>query len=104
MRRALPACSREKIQAISQENPPVGELFQRLRELSEDVRKVPFTLEAVNLTPAEARLLEANGVLFREEDQYWMPEIYRHGLYFGVSGAGRPRVLAIAKLIRRRND
>lgn len=104
MRRALPACSREKIRAISQENPPVGELFERLREVPEDARKVPFILDTVGLTPADARLLEANGVLFREEDQYWIPEIYRHGLDFGVTGTGRPRVLAIAKLIRRRND
>jgi hypothetical protein len=70
----------------------------------EDARKVPFTLETVGLAPAEARLLEANGVLFREEDHYWIPEIYRQGLEFGVIGTGRPRVLAIAKLIRRRND
>src|SRR5215475_665179 len=91
MRRALPACSREKIRAISQENRPVGDLFQRLRGLSEDVRKVPFTLETVDLTPADARLLEANGVLFREEDKYWIPEIYRHGLDFGVTGASRPK-------------
>ncbi|WP_020522416.1 ParA family protein [Catelliglobosispora koreensis] len=104
MRRALPACSREKIRAISQENPPVGELFRRLREVPEDVRKVPFVLETVGLSATDARLLEANGVLFREEDQYWIPEIYRHGLEFGVTGTGRPRVLAVAKLIRRRND
>jgi cellulose biosynthesis protein BcsQ len=104
MRRALPACSKEKIRAISQENPPVGVLFQHLRELPEDARKVPFKLEAVGLAPVDARLLEANGVLFREEDQYWIPEIYRHGLNFGVTGTGRPKVLAIAKLIRRRND
>ncbi|HET8683300.1 MAG TPA: hypothetical protein VFM54_15735 [Micromonosporaceae bacterium] len=104
MRRALPACSREKIRAISQENPPVGELFQRLHELPRQDRKVPFTLETVKLAPADARLLEANGVLFREEDRYWMPEIYRHGLEFAAAGTGRPRVLAIANLIRRRND
>jgi MinD-like ATPase involved in chromosome partitioning or flagellar assembly len=104
MRRALPACSREKIRAISQENPPVRELFQRLRDLPEERRKVPFTLETVSLTPADARLLEANGVLFSEENQYWIPEIYRHGLDFGATGAGRPKVLAIAKLIRRRSD
>jgi cellulose biosynthesis protein BcsQ len=102
MRRALPACSREKIRAITQENRPVGGLFERLRDLREPVRKVPFTLDVVGLTPFDARLLEANGVLFREEDQYWIPEIYRHGL--GFSGTGRPRVLAIAKLIRRRSD
>ncbi len=102
MRRALPECSSEKIRAISQENLPVGELFERLRRVSDDSRKIPFTLEAAGLNSTDARLLEANGVLFREDDQYWIPEIYRHGLNFRLSGTGRPRVLAIAKLIRSR--
>jgi MinD-like ATPase involved in chromosome partitioning or flagellar assembly len=102
MRRALPACSKEKIRAISDENPPVGKLFRLLRDVSSESRKVPFTLETVRLGAADARLLEANGVLFQEGDQYWIPEIYRHGLGFGVTG--RPRVLAIAKQLRRRND
>ncbi|WP_139342150.1 MULTISPECIES: hypothetical protein [Protofrankia] len=61
-----------------------------------------FTLETVDSSPADARLLETSGVLFRENDQYWIPEIYRHGLGFGLSGTGRPRVLAIAKSIRGR--
>jgi hypothetical protein len=56
----------------------------------------------VGLSVEEARLLELNGVLFREDDQYWIPEIFRHGLGFRTTG--RPRVLAIANLVRRRND
>lgn len=104
MRRALPVCSKEKIVALSLENKPVGGLLNRLSALNSEVRKVPFTLESVGLEASEARLLEVNGVLFREEDQYWIPEIYRHGLDFGVTGVGRPRVLAVANLVRRRND
>jgi hypothetical protein len=46
----------------------------------------------------EAQLLEVNGVLFREDDQFWMPEIYSRGPGFRVTG--RPRVLAVAKLAR----
>lgn len=104
MRRALPRCSREKISAMAQENVPVGNLFRHLQALPEDIRKVPFTLESVKLDPTQARLLEANGVLFRENDQYWIPEIYRYGLGFGVSNVGRPRVVSITKLIRDRNE
>ncbi|KLL12288.1 hypothetical protein BL254_02535 [Protofrankia sp. BMG5.30] len=77
-------------------------MTEDLRELSEDSRKMSFTLETVDSSPADARLLETSGVLFRENDQYWIPEIYRHGLGFGLSGTGRPRVLAIAKSIRGR--
>ena len=102
MRSALPACSENKISEIGLENPPVKLLLEKMRNLRNDERKVPFTLDTIGLTLEEARLLETNGVLFREDDQYWIPEIFRHGL--GFRTAGRPRVLAIANLVRRRND
>jgi MinD-like ATPase involved in chromosome partitioning or flagellar assembly len=105
MRRALPLSSREKISAMAMENAPVGRLFDRLQQLPEDIRKIlPFTLKSVGLDLTEAQLLEANGVLFREGDQYWIPEIYRHGLGFGGSKVGRPRIVSITKLIRDRGD
>ncbi|MFJ2147902.1 ParA family protein [Streptomyces microflavus] len=104
MRRALPQSSREKISAMELENVPVRTVFRHLQALPEEIRKVPFTLESVELNPVQARLLEANGVLFREDDQYWIPEIYRYGLGFGVSNVGRPRVVSITKLIRARGD
>ncbi|WP_051950653.1 KGGVGR-motif variant AAA ATPase [Actinacidiphila yeochonensis] len=104
MRRALPVCSAEKIDAIGQENPPVGRLFTHLQQLPESVRKVPFSLESVELDLQQARLLATNGVIFQEGDQYWMPEIYRHGLRFTPSGNGRPRVVSIAKLVGNRAE
>ncbi|MBL1088847.1 MULTISPECIES: KGGVGR-motif variant AAA ATPase [Streptomyces] len=104
MRRALPRCSREKITAMSLENVPVGIVFRHLQALQEETRKVPFTLDSVKLDSTQARLLEDNGVLFREKDQYWIPEIYRYGLGFGVSTVGRPRVVSITKLIRDRSN
>lgn len=102
MRNALPRSSRQKIEAIAQENLPVGEILRRLRALPDERRKVPFTLDSVGLTLDAANLLVASGVLFREEDQYWIPEIFRYGLDFKATG--RPRILAIANLVRRRND
>lgn len=103
MRRALPQCSKDKVEALGQENAPVRTLFDRLTQLPEDVRKIPFTLESVDLDRDEARLLEANGVLFRENDQYWIPEIYRYGLGFGSNKVGRPRVVSIRDRIRARS-
>ncbi len=104
MRRALPISSAGKVEAIAQENAPVKRIFDHLRQLSVDTLKVPFTLKSVDLDLADAQLLEANGILFREGDQYWIPEIYRHGLGFSGSKVGRPRMVSIAKLIRDRGD
>lgn len=101
MRNALGACSRQKIDAISVENPPVGHLLDRLRNLPAEHRKVPFRREDVSLSQAETDLLDTNGVLFRENDQYWIPEIFRHGL--GFKATGRPRVVNIADLLRKRD-
>ena len=83
------------------ENPPVGHLLDRLRNLPAEHRKVPFRREDVSLSQAETDLLDTNGVLFRENDQYWIPEIFRHGL--GFKATGRPRVVNIADLLRKRD-
>ena len=102
MRNALVKCSRQKIEAIGAESPQVGELLKRLDGLSAEKKKIPFSPEIVGLSGEDLDLLVANGVVFREEDQYWIPEIFRHGLSF--KAAGRPKILAIANLVRQRNN
>ncbi|MEU8178997.1 hypothetical protein AB0C14_39570 [Microbispora hainanensis] len=101
MRKALVRCSEAKIEAIKVESPPVGELLNRLDRLPAGQKRIPFTLETVELDRDELEILTANGVIFREEDQYWIPEIFRHGLRFKATG--RPKVLAIAYLVRQQN-
>lgn len=102
MRNALVKCSRQKIEAIGAESPQVGELLKRLDGLSAEKKKIPFSPEIVGLSGEDLELLAANGVVFREEDQYWIPEIFRHGLSFKATG--RPKILAIANLVRQRNN
>ena len=102
MRTALLACSKGKIAAIRDENPRVGELLAKLQGLPAERKRIPFDAESVNLLAEDLEILEANGVVFREEDQYWIPEIYRHGL--GMRAFGRPRILAVANLVRLRNN
>lgn len=102
MRNALLECSKGKIAAIRDENPRVGELLARLRDLTTDRKKIPFDAGSVDLNPEELEILEANGVVFREQDMYWIPEIFRHGL--GFRAVGRPRILAVANLVRHRNN
>lgn len=102
MRAALLECSRAKIDAIGDENPRVGELLSKLRDLPSDLKRIPFEPDVVRLTAEELEILEASGVVFREVDQYWIPEIFRHGL--GFKAVGRPRILAVANLVRLRNN
>jgi len=102
MRTALLECSRAKIAAIRDENPRVGDLLARLQTLPAEKKRIPFDAETVELTAEDLEILGANGVVFREEDEYWIPEIYRHGL--GLRAVGRPRVLAVANLVRLRNN
>ncbi len=104
MRNALPKCSQQKIEAISEENEPVAKLLRRLRALEPEHRSLPFQLDAIGLSAQDAELLEANGVVLAEDGQYWIPEIFRHGLNFTMRSGRRPRVLAVAHLVRRRND
>ncbi|MBB5139374.1 MinD-like ATPase involved in chromosome partitioning or flagellar assembly [Thermocatellispora tengchongensis] len=102
MRRALVSCSKEKIKAIGDESPKVGELLKTLDTLEADKKRIPFSPDSVRLSSEELGILAANGVVFREEDQYWIPEIFRHGLSFKATG--RPKILAIANLVRQRNN
>ncbi|MFD9941910.1 KGGVGR-motif variant AAA ATPase [Nonomuraea sp. NPDC059023] len=102
MRKALVQCSKEKIKAISDESPQVGELLKHLDALGVEQKRIPFSPEAVRLSNENLEVLAANGVVFREEDQYWIPEIFRHGLSFKATG--RPKILAIANLVRQRNN
>lgn len=102
MRGALVVCSAEKIDAIGEETPKIAEILNRLKNLHADLKQVPIIRESMDLNSTEIGLLEDNGVIFREGDKYWIPEIFRHGL--GFSATGRPRVLAIASLVRKRNN
>ncbi len=102
MRKALVRCSHEKIEAIRAENPLAGNLLMKLRRLVESQKQVPFKASSVGLSPEDLEILDNNGVVFREDDQYWIPEIFRHGL--GFRAMRRPRILAVANLVRRRNN
>lgn len=97
IRDALPECSEQKIHEIEKENPALEKIFTKLRVLAEATRKIPFTREAAQLSLEEIKTLLDNGVVIREEDEYYMPEIFRYGLNFGLKGGARPRVLSLAR-------
>lgn len=99
IRGAVKFCGDEKIDEIGQENPGLGQIFSKLKGLSEDNRRVPFTRDQVQLTPEEMSLLEQNGVVQRDKEVFYMPEIYRQGLNFNLTKGGRARVLVLSRKV-----
>jgi hypothetical protein len=97
IRDAVADCSTEKIGEISQENPALGQVFDKLKNLPLDVKSVPFKREDVGLVAEELQLLELNGIVVAEEGVYYMPEIFRRGLDFRLPLGARPKVLALAR-------
>jgi len=97
MRSVLPECSRKKIDEIETENAALKEVFTKLRNLPSEKRQIPFTREDINLQSDEIKTLEDNGVVLREGDEYYIPEIFRLGLGFERASGARPRLLALAR-------
>jgi hypothetical protein len=100
MRNALPVCSESKLQAISEEDPRLAEVFDALKRLPTEQRRAPFKPEELGIPPAYVERLVATGAAMRIDDRYWLPEIYRHGLGFQNTVA-RPRVIQLALRARR---
>ena len=101
IRGALTACSKEKIDEIGVENKTLKEIFATLRGQPEPNRQIPFERESVGLSIEEMKVLENNGVVYGEKDEYYMPEIFRAGLEFKLKAGARPRVLALSRKVRK---
>ena len=61
----------------------------------------PFNREQVDLELSEINMLEYNGVIIKEKDGYYMPEIFRRGLDFKFGKGARPRVLSLSRRARK---
>ena len=85
------------LQEIENENTSLKNVFAKLRNLRAENRKIPFTREMMELSVEEMKILEDNGVVIRENDEYYMPEIFRLGLGFSLTATGRPRIIALAR-------
>jgi hypothetical protein len=94
---ALLECSQNKIGEIEIENTALKDVFTKLRSLPKEKRKIPFTRDMMELSVEEMKILEDNGVVIRENDEYYMPEIFRLGLEFSMTAGGRPRIIALAR-------
>ncbi len=98
---AIGECGKEKIKEIKTENEILWNILLKLEQLSTVNKQIPFKQEQVNLNPDELKTLEINGVILKDNEQYYMPEIFRVGLGFKSSAKARPRVLMLSRRARK---
>jgi hypothetical protein len=102
IRHSIEECSKKKIEEIKLENPPLGALLDKLKnDIDINAKIIPFTREEIKLGMDDVNLLENNGVITKENDEYYMPEIFRLGLGFKNTKRGRYRVLSLSRRARR---
>jgi len=98
IRNSIEECSKEKIKEIFVENPNLGAILEKLQNITDqDSKVIPFTREQVQLDGDEIAVLDNNGVITREKEEYLMPEIFRLGLGFKNTKRGRSRVLSLSR-------
>lgn len=102
MRRAIPECSRQKVEEATKEIAPLRAWNERMSAKRIVDKPIPFSALSVALEPAELAVLRELGVIYEDLDpalgdrRLFLPEIYRAGLGFDLSG-GRPRIQALLK-------
>jgi hypothetical protein len=103
MRKAIPGCSVEKVNEAKSEIAPLKRWIELMEQQGVRNLRVPFSLEQAQLNPSLLGSLQEIGVIYEDvdgnlgEDRLFLPEIYRYGLGFDTSAAGRPRTQALLK-------
>jgi MinD-like ATPase involved in chromosome partitioning or flagellar assembly len=103
MRKAIPGCSVEKVNEAKSEIAPLKRWTELMKQRGVRNLKVPFSLEQAQLDSGLLGSLQEIGVIYEDvdgnlgEERLFLPEIYRYGLGFDTSAAGRPRTQALLK-------
>ncbi len=103
MRGAIPLCSKEKVTEAEVEFAPLRKWLKAMTEKQISKLKVPFSMDKAVLDASTLSSLKKIGVIYEDldgtlgEERLFLPEIYRHGLGFETSAAGRPRMQALLK-------
>ncbi|MEM1168180.1 MAG: AAA family ATPase [Cyanobacteria bacterium P01_H01_bin.35] len=102
IRDALTECSIQKIEEISQESTVLKDIFTDLKNLPQKSKKTPFTRRNIQqLSSEKLEILEDNGVIIREGDNYHIAEIFLSGLDF-KQVSGRTKIMYLQRLARSR--
>lgn len=103
MRKAIPRCSEGKVIEAKTEIASLRKWADLMTEQHIRNLKVPFSAIQAGLTPPLLSTLQEIGVIYEDldgnlgEERLFLPEIYRSGLGFETSAAGRPRMQALLK-------
>lgn len=95
IKKAVSACSKEKISEIKQEIKALEPIFDKLENASAERKVLPFHQGDFQLSPAEEKIMKQEGYLRIENDKYYLPEIIRYALKFKYERGARPRVLSL---------
>lgn len=103
MRKAIKSCSEEKVAEAKMEIQVLNKWIEDMKAKNMPSIRVPFSAEQAGLDPKMLQSLKDLGVIYEDtdskhgEERLYVPEIYRHGLGFETSAAGRPRTQALLK-------
>lgn len=103
MRKAIPECSREKVTEAAQEIASLRKWTTLMEEHGVRSLRVPFSQAEAQLDASLLSALQEIGVIYEDldsnlgDERLFLPEIYRYGLGFETSAAGRPRTQALLK-------
>ena len=103
MRKAVPRCSEEKVTEAKAEIASLKKWSDLMAERQIRNLKVPFSAAQAGLDTSMLGTLQEIGVIYEDldgklgDERLFLPEIYRSGLGFETSAAGRPRMQALLK-------
>ena len=103
IRRALEPCSEKKVREAKEEYPKFRKWVEEIEaKYTQEQKRIPFTVEDLNLDQGTIRMLEDMGVIYEDRAKddiarYYMPEIFRTGLKFALEKGARPRVLVLKR-------
>ncbi|WP_370008281.1 KGGVGR-motif variant AAA ATPase [Sinorhizobium fredii] len=99
MRDAIGPCSRDRVFETGEENVDLKRIFRKIEGLVGSQRELPWSYERAHelIGSEDVRVLEDNGVLFRYEDEFFVPELYRSGLNLFYSGGARRKVVTLMR-------
>lgn len=103
LRKAIPTCSTEKVNEAKTEIAPLRKWMEIMEQEGIRNLKVPFSMQQARLDTNLLNALQDIGVIYEDldgklgEERLFLPEIFRTGLGFETSAAGRPRMQALLK-------